>query len=58
MPSPFDVQGAISARAAFIIGGIIVTGLILAFTPISIAGYVLLGAAAVLYVFLSVLPGS
>jgi len=57
MPSPFDVQGTVSARGALIIGVIIVAGLILAFTPISVAGYVLLGAAAVLYVFLSVRPG-
>ena len=58
MPSPFDVQGAISAKAALIIGVIIVAGLILAFTPISIAGYVLLGAAALVYVLLSVRPVS
>ncbi len=57
MPSPFDVQGTISARAALIIGVIIVAGLMLAFTPVSVAGYVLLGTAAVIYVFLSVRPG-
>ncbi len=54
MPSPFDVAGTIAAKAAITIVVMIVAGLVLAFTPISVVGYVLLAAAAVLYVFISV----
>ncbi len=54
MPSPFDVGGTIAAKAAITIAVLIATGLVLAFTPISVVGYVLLAAAAVLYVVFSV----
>lgn len=54
MPSRLDVGGTIAAKAAIIIVVLIVAGLVLAFTPISVVGYVLLAAAAVLYVVFSV----
>ncbi len=65
MKTPFDVEGTIAAKAALIIvlliaAGIalIAAGFVLAFTPLSVIGYVLLAAAAVLYIIVSVLPMS
>ncbi len=56
MPTPFDVGGTIAAKAALIVVALIAAGLVLAFTPLSVVGYVLLGAAAVLYIYFSVRP--
>ncbi len=54
MPSPFDVDGTIAAKSALSIVVMIGAGLVLAFTPLSVVGYVLLAAAAILYVVVSV----
>ncbi len=54
MPSRLDVIGTIGAKSALIILMVIAAGLVLAFTPIRIVGYVLLAAAAVLYIIASV----
>lgn len=53
MPTPFDVSGMITLKVALIIAAIVVAGLVLAFTPLSVMGYVLLAVAAILYVFAS-----
>ncbi len=54
MTSPFDVSGTITAKAALVIVVMVAAGLVLAFTPLSVIGYVLFAAAAVLYVIVSV----
>ncbi len=54
MPSPFDVNGTIAAKSALSIVIMIGAGLVLAFTPLKVVGYVLLAAAAILYVVVSV----
>jgi hypothetical protein len=54
MPSPLDVKGTITQKTALIIVIVIVAGLLLAFTPLRVVGYVLLTIGAALYVFASV----
>jgi len=54
MPTPLDVTGTITQKMALIIGGVIVAGLVLAFTPLRVVGYALLAIGAALYVFASV----
>ncbi len=54
MSSPFDVDGTIAPKSALSIVIMIGAGLVLAFTPLSVVGYLLLAAAAVLYVVVSV----
>ncbi|MDD1720649.1 MAG: hypothetical protein LUP95_01510 [Euryarchaeota archaeon] len=54
MKTPFDVEGTIAAKAALVIVVLIAAGLVLAFTPLSVIGYLLLAAAAVLYIIVSV----
>jgi hypothetical protein len=58
MPTPLDVQGTITLKTALIIAAIVAAGLVFAFTPVSVIGYVLLAIAAALYVFVSVRAGS
>jgi len=53
MPTPLDVTGTITQKTALIIGVIVVAGLVLAFTPIRVIGYLLLAIGAALYVFAS-----
>jgi hypothetical protein len=45
-------------KTALIIAAIVAAGLVFAFTPFSVIGYVLLAIAAALYVFVSVTAGS
>ena len=54
MPTPLDVKGAITQKTALIILVVVVAGLLLAFTPLRVVGYVLLTIGAALYVFASV----
>jgi hypothetical protein len=54
MATPLDVQGTIPRNMAMIIGVVVVVGLVLAFTPFRVEGYVLLTIAAALYVFASI----
>ncbi|MGA3199376.1 MAG: hypothetical protein ABSD89_08210 [Halobacteriota archaeon] len=54
MPTPLDVTGTITQKMALIIGGVIVAGLVLAFTPLRVVGYALLAIGAAIYVFASV----
>ena len=54
MPTPLDVTGTITQKMALIIGGVIVAGLVLAFTPLRVVGYALLDIGAAIYVFASV----
>jgi hypothetical protein len=54
MPSPLDVTGSITQKTALIIVVVVVAGLLLAFTPLRVGGYVLLTIGAVIYVFASV----
>jgi hypothetical protein len=54
MPTPFDVQGTITLKMALIIVAIVAAGLVFAFTPVSVIGYILLAVAAVLYLLASV----
>jgi Ca2+/Na+ antiporter len=54
MATPLDVQGTIPRKMAMIIGVVVVVGLVLAFTPLRVEGYVLLTIAAALYVFVSI----
>ena len=49
-----DVTGTITQKTALIIVVVIVAGLLLAFTPLRVVGYVLLTIGAALYVFASV----
>ena len=49
-----DVTGTITQKTALIIVIVIVAGLLLAFTPLRVAGYALLTIGAALYVFASV----
>jgi Ca2+/Na+ antiporter len=58
MPTPLDVQGTITLKTALIIAAIVAAGLVFAFTPVSVIGYILLAIAAALYVFVSVRAGS
>jgi hypothetical protein len=58
MPTPLDVQGTITLKTALIIAAIVAAGLVFAFTPVSVIGYVLLAIAAALYMFVSVRAGS
>jgi len=53
MPTPLDVQGTITLKMALIIVVIVAAGLVLAFTPVSAIGYILLAIAAVLYLLAS-----
>ena len=54
MPTPFDVKGTITQKVALIILVVVVVGLVLAFTPLRVIGYVLLAIGAALYVFASI----
>jgi hypothetical protein len=54
MPTALDVQGTMTPKTALIIAAIVAAGLVFAFTPVSVIGYVLFAIAAVLYVFVSV----
>jgi hypothetical protein len=54
MPTPLDVKGTITQKTALIILVVVVAGLLLAFTPLRVVGYVLLTIGAALYVFASV----
>jgi hypothetical protein len=54
MPTPLDVKGTITQKTAMIILVVVVAGLLLAFTPLRVVGYVLLTIGAALYVFASV----
>jgi hypothetical protein len=54
MPTPLDVKGTITQKTALIILVVVVAGLLLAFTPLRVVGYVLLAIGAALYVFASV----
>jgi hypothetical protein len=54
MPTPLDVQGTITLKTALIIVAIVAAGLVFAFTPVSVIGYILLAVAAVLYLLASV----
>jgi len=54
MPTPLDVEGTMPQKMVLIIGAIIVVGLVLAFTPLRVIGYILLATGAALYVFTSV----
>ena len=54
MPTPLDVTGTITQKTALIILVVVVAGLLLAFTPLRVVGYVLLTIGAALYVFASV----
>ena len=58
MPTLLDVQGTMTPKTALIIAAIVAAGLVFAFTPFSVIGYVLLAVAAALYVFVSVTAGS
>ncbi|MEI7826738.1 MAG: hypothetical protein WCI87_02945 [Euryarchaeota archaeon] len=49
MPTPLDVQGTITLKMALIIIAIVAAGLVFAFTPVSVIGYILLAIAAALY---------
>ena len=49
-----DVSGTITQKTALIIVVVVVAGLLLAFTPLRVVGYVLLTIGAALYVFASV----
>ena len=51
MPTPLDVQGTITRKMALIIGVVVVVGLLLAFTPLRVVGYVMLALGAALYFF-------
>ena len=53
MPTPLDVTGTITQKMALIIG-VVVAGLVLAFTPLRVLGYTLLAIGAALYVFASI----
>ena len=53
MPSPLDVKGTITQKTALIIVVVVVAGLLLAFTPLRVLGYILLTIGAALYVFAS-----
>jgi hypothetical protein len=54
MPTPFDVKGTITPKIALIIIAIVVTGLVLAFTPLSVIAYVLLAIAAIVYMIANI----
>ena len=54
MPTPLDVTGTITQKMALIIGAVVVAGLVLAFTPLRVIGYVLLAIGAAIYVFASI----
>jgi hypothetical protein len=54
MPTPLDVKGTITQKTALIILVVVAAGLLLAFTPLRVVGYVLLTIGAALYVFASV----
>ena len=54
MPTPFDVSGTITPKIALIILVIVLAGLVLAFTRLSLVGYILLATAAALYVVASI----
>jgi hypothetical protein len=54
MPTPFDVKGTITQKVALIIVVVVVAGLLLAFTPLMVIGYVLLAIGAAIYVFASI----
>lgn len=54
MPTPLDVKGTITQKTALIILVVVVAGLLLAFTPLRVVGYVLLTIGAALYVFASI----
>ena len=54
MPTPLAVKGTITQKTALIILVVVVAGLLLAFTPLRVVGYVLLTIGAALYVFASV----
>ncbi|MGZ4847429.1 MAG: hypothetical protein ACXV3D_04520 [Halobacteriota archaeon] len=49
-----DVTGTITQKTALIIIVVVVAGLLLAFTPLRVVGYVLLTIGAAVYVFASV----
>ncbi|MGZ4883185.1 MAG: hypothetical protein ACXV2A_04750 [Halobacteriota archaeon] len=49
-----DVAGTITQKTAMIIIVVVVAGLLLAFTPLRVLGYVLLTIGAAVYVFASV----
>jgi hypothetical protein len=49
VPTPFDVSGTIAPRIALVILVALVAGLVLAFTRVSVIGYILLAVAAALY---------
>jgi hypothetical protein len=53
MPTPLDVTGTITQKMALVIGVVVVVGLVLAFTPLRVVGYLLLAIGAALYVFAS-----
>jgi hypothetical protein len=54
MPTPLDVKGTITQKTALIILVVVVAGLLLAFTPLRVIGYVLLAIGAAIYVFASI----
>ena len=54
MPTPLDVKGTISQKMALTIVAVVVAGLLLAFTPLAVIGYILLAIGAGLYVFATV----
>jgi len=51
MPTPLDVQGTITRKMALIIVAVVGAGLILAFTPLRVVGYISLALGAALYFF-------
>ncbi|MGD0172414.1 MAG: hypothetical protein ABSB81_09900 [Halobacteriota archaeon] len=54
MPTPLDVAGTITQKVALMILVVVVPGLVLAFTPLRVIGYVLLAIGAAIYVFASI----
>ena len=54
MPTPLDVHGTITQKMALIIVVVVVAGLLLAFTPLRVVGYILLAIGAGLYVFATI----
>ncbi len=54
MPSPLDVMGTLEAKAVIIVAVVLAVGLVLVFTPLSAVGYILLFAAAILFILFSI----
>ncbi len=54
MPTPLDVKGTITQKVALMVLAVVAPGLLLAFTPLRVIGYVLLAIGAAIYVFASI----